>query len=126
MTSQRPYLFRAILQWIVDNDCTPHVVLDARHAGVHMPPGYDKDGRVTLNVSADAVRDFVMDDEAISFSARFGGRAMPVVAPFSAVLAIYARENMQGLTFADAGPAASPSVDAASPRKDKPRLKLVE
>ena len=109
----------------MDNGCTPYVVFNARYAGVRMPPGHDEDGRVTLNVSADAVRDFVMDDDAVSFSARFGGRTAPVVAPFEAVLAIYARENLQGLAFADDDPA-PPTVDAAAPGKNKPRLKLVE
>ena len=128
MIPRRPYLFRAIHQWIVDNDWTPHVVFDARHVGVRMPPGHDKDGRVTLNVSADAVRDFVMDDTALSFSARFGGRTAQVLVPFAAMLAIYARENMQGMAFADDDPA--PGANArppAQPRaKSKPRLKLVE
>ncbi len=108
----------------MDNGCTPHVVFDARHAGVQVPPGHDEDGRVTLNISADAVRDFVMDDTAVSFRARFGGRAAPVLVPFAAVLAIYARENMQGVAFTDDDP--TPSADAAPSRSSRPRLRLVE
>ena len=112
----------------MDNGWTPHVVFDARHDGVRVPPGHDEDGRVTLNVSADAVRDFVMDDTAISFNARFGGRTSSVLVPLAAVLAIYARENMQGMAFADDDPApgANARPPAKPPAKSKPRLKLVE
>lgn len=128
MIPRRPYLFRAIHQWIVDNEWTPHVVFNARHAGVRMPSGHDEDGRVTLNVSADAVRDFVMDDTAISFSARFGGRTASVLIPFAAMLAIYARENVQGMAFTDDDPddEPAPATNAQPPGKNKPRLKLVE
>jgi len=107
LTSRRPYLFRAIHQWIVDNGCTPHIVFNLLHPGVQMPPGHDRNNLVTLNISADAVRDFVMDDEALSFSARFGGRAEMVVVPLDAVLMIYARENMQGMMLSDKAPAAA-------------------
>ncbi|MDD9805842.1 MAG: ClpXP protease specificity-enhancing factor [Gammaproteobacteria bacterium] len=143
MTSRRPYLFRAIHQWIVDNGCTPHIVFNLLHPGVRMPPGHDRNNLVTLNISADAVRDFVMDDEAVSFSARFGGRAEMVVVPLDAVLMIYARENMQGMMLSDKAPSSGAQPPAAQPpqpqsparqssapapkkRPGGPNLKLVE
>ena len=122
-------MLRAIHQWIVDNDCTPHVVFDAHHPDVRVPPGCDEDGRVTLNVSASAVRDLVMDDETISFSARFGGRVAAVSVPVEAVLAIYARENLQGALLADDEPVfvlKTPPQRNKPRQKSKPRLRLVE
>jgi len=143
LTSRRPYLFRAIHQWIVDNGCTPHIVFNLLHPGVRMPPGHDRNNLVTLNISVDAVRDFVMDDEAVSFSARFGGRAEMVVVPLDAVLMIYARENMQGMMLSDKAPPSGAQPPAAQPpqpqsparqssapapkkRPGGPNLKLVE
>lgn len=120
MTSRRPYLFRAIHQWIVDNGCTPHIVFNLLHPGVRMPPGHDTNNLVTLNISADAVRDFVMDDEAVSFSARFGGRAELVVVPLDAVLMIYARENMQGMMLSDKAPPAETQPSGQKPSGPKP------
>lgn len=120
MTSRRPYLFRAIHQWIVDNGCTPHIVFNLLHPGVRMPPGHDRNNLVTLNISADAVRDFAMDDEAVSFSARFGGRAELVVVPLDAVLMIYARENMQGMMLSDKVPPSGTQPAAAKPSAVQP------
>lgn len=120
MTSRRPYLFRAIHQWIVDNGCTPHIVFNLLHPGVRMPPGHDRNNLVTLNISADAVRDFAMDDEAVSFSARFGGRAELVVVPLDAVLMIYARENMQGMMLSDKAPPSGTQPAAAKPSAVQP------
>lgn len=122
MTSRRPYLFRAIHQWIVDNGCTPHIVFNLLHPGVRMPPGHDTNNLVTLNISADAVRDFVMDDEAVSFSARFGGRAELVVVPLDAVLMIYARENMQGMMLSDKAPPAEAQPSGPQPSGMKPSV----
>lgn len=120
MTSRRPYLFRAIHQWIVDNGCTPHIVFNLLHPGVRMPPGHDRNNLVTLNISADAVRDFAMDDECVSFSARFGGRAESVVVPLDAVLMIYARENMQGMMLSDKVPSPGAQPAGAQPAGKQP------
>lgn len=79
MNSSRPYLVRALYEWIVDNDCTPHILVNAEFAGVKVPPGYASDGQIVLNVSPSAVRHLHMDNEAVSFEGRFGGRgAEPV------------------------------------------------
>ena len=96
MNSSRPYLVRALYEWIVDNDCTPHILVNAEFAGVKVPPGYASDGQIVLNVSPSAVRHLHMDNEAVSFEGRFGGVAQSLYIPALAVMAIYARENGQG------------------------------
>ena len=99
MKSSRPYLVRALYEWIVDNDCTPHLLVNAEFSGVQVPPGFASDGQIVLNVSPSAVRHLHMDNEAVSFEGRFGGVAHSLYIPTSAVLAIYARENGQGMVF---------------------------
>lgn len=99
MTSQRPYLLRAIYEWIADNGLTPHVLVDARVAGVRVPAHTVKDGQVVLNIAERAVVRLAMDNDALRFSARFGGVSQNVVVPMSAVIAIYARESGQGMAL---------------------------
>ncbi|WP_152227938.1 ClpXP protease specificity-enhancing factor [Pseudomonas sp. SCB32] len=99
MNSSRPYLVRALYEWIVDNGCTPHILVNSEYPGVRVPPGYASDGQIVLNVSPSAVRHLQMDNEAVSFEGRFGGVAQSLYIPSQAVLAIYARENGQGMVF---------------------------
>ncbi|MEN1970977.1 ClpXP protease specificity-enhancing factor [Luteimonas sp. MJ204] len=99
MTSHRPYLLRALYEWIVDNGMTPHLLVDALGPGVRVPPHTVKDGRVVLNVAERAVSRLHMDNESVSFTARFGGVSHPVAVPVGAVLAIYARETGQGMAL---------------------------
>jgi len=99
MKSSRPYLVRALYEWIVDNDCTPHLLVNAEFAGVQVPSGFASDGQIVLNVSPTAVRHLHMDNEAVSFEGRFAGVAQSLYIPAAAVLAIYARENGQGMVF---------------------------
>lgn len=101
MTSNRPYLIRALYEWIADNDMTPHLLVDAERPDVVVPRDYVVDGRIVLNVAASAVQGLVLGNEAILFSARFGGRPFPVELPIAAVVGIYARENGQGMLFAE-------------------------
>jgi stringent starvation protein B len=103
MKSSRPYLVRALYEWIVDNDCTPHLLVNADFEGVKVPPGFAKDGQIVLNVSPNAVRHLHMDNQAISFEGRFSGVPQTLYIPSEAVLAVYARENGQGMVF-DAEP----------------------
>lgn len=103
MTSHRPYLLRALYEWIADNGMTPHLLVDATRAGVQVPSHTVKDGKVVLNVAERAVSQLQMSNESISFSARFGGVSFPVSVPVSAVLAIYARETGQGMALPDDG-----------------------
>ncbi|MDU9400115.1 MULTISPECIES: ClpXP protease specificity-enhancing factor [Pseudomonadaceae] len=141
MKSSRPYLVRALYEWIVDNDCTPHLLVNAEHAGVRVPPGYASDGQIVLNVSPSAVRHLHMDNEAVSFEGRFGGVAHSLYIPSAAVMAIYARENGQGMVFdlespvmdegdgpEDDGPSgdgAPPSAGGGRPA-GRPSLKVVK
>jgi stringent starvation protein B len=92
-------MLRALYEWIVDNDCTPYILVDANHANVKVPPGYAADGQIVLNAAPAAVRDFTMDNQAVSFEARFSGAPFSLYVPITAVLAIYARENGQGMFF---------------------------
>ncbi len=101
MTSHRPYLLRALVEWINDNQLTPHVLVDAGVPGVQVPPSSIKDGRVVLNIAERAVSRLMIDNDSISFSARFSGVSYPVQVPVSAVLAVYARETGQGMALPD-------------------------
>lgn len=99
MTSHRPYLMRALVEWINDNAMTPHVLVDATRQGVQVPASAVKDGRVVLNIAERAVAQLHMDNEALSFTARFGGVSFPVYIPVDAVLAVYARETGHGMAL---------------------------
>ncbi|BDF96413.1 MULTISPECIES: ClpXP protease specificity-enhancing factor [Pseudoalteromonas] len=99
MTPNRPYLLRAFFDWIVDNQCTPHLVVNADFPAVQIPTQFVQDGQIVLNISPSAVTQFSMDNQQLSFNARFGGQPMQVYVPIGAVLAIYARENGEGTVF---------------------------
>lgn len=102
MNSSRPYILRALHEWIVDNECTPHLLVDANFPQVRVPPGYTENGQIVLNTSPAAVRYLEIDNQAVSFEALFSGAPFSLYIPVEAVLAIYARENGQGMFF-DAG-----------------------
>jgi len=99
MTSHRPYLLRALYEWIADNGMTPHLLVDATRHGVQVPTHAVKDGKIVLNIAERAVSRLEMANDAIRFSARFGGVSYPVTVPVQAVLAIYARETGQGMAL---------------------------
>ncbi len=99
MTSMKPYLIRAMYEWMADNYLTPYIVVDAEEKGVEVPEAYIRDGKIVLNIAMDAVRSLELGNEWISFSARFSGRAMMIHVPIKAVQVIYAKENGQGLPF---------------------------
>jgi len=101
MTSSRPYLLRAIYDWIVDNGLTPYLLVDATADHVEVPQKYVNNGKIILNISPAAVQDIHLGDEEVSFSARFDGQAMSCLAPVTATLAIYAKENGRGMVFTD-------------------------
>ena len=99
MTSHRPYLLRALNEWIADNGMTPHLLVDATQAGVQVPASAVKEGKVVLNIAERAVVRLMIDNDAVSLTARFGGVSQPVYVPISAVLAIYSRETGQGMAL---------------------------
>lgn len=99
MSALRPYLFRAIYDWALDNGFTPHVVINASAAGVIVPAGFVRDGRITLNIHPQAIQQFVYDNEGVAFSARFNGAPFEVFIPMIAVVAVFAKENGRGMFF---------------------------
>lgn len=126
MLSSRPYLVRAINDWIVDSGLTPHLLVDADQPGLEVPESSIKDGRVVLNISPSAVRDLLIDDEMVTFVARFGGVSRAVIVPIGGVEAVYARENGRGMMFPvdeDDDDGASAPGTADSSDKDKPDRK---
>ncbi|MFO1372137.1 MAG: ClpXP protease specificity-enhancing factor [Candidatus Competibacteraceae bacterium] len=131
MTSTRPYLIRALYEWIEDNGLTPHVLVNAELPGVEVPKQHIHEGRIVLNINPSAVHDLQLGNEWIEFSARFGGVARVVRIPVAAVLAIYARENGQGMAFGEEPGSDEPPPDAPQPDKPtrpdrKPTLKIVK
>lgn len=118
MTPSRPYIMRALYDWIVDNDCTPYVLVDAAPEDVMVPRQFVKDGQIVLNISPSAVVDLNISNEAVFFNGRFGGVATDIYVPISAVIGIYARENGQGMVFEpEEGPE---PPDDSPPEPDKP------
>jgi stringent starvation protein B len=131
MTSTKPYFLRAVYEWIVDNNCTPHLLVETSTGGCVVPQQHVKDGVIVLNVSPTAVRNFVIGNELVSFGARFGGVAQEVSVPITCVRAIYGKENGQGLAFdeeAGAPDAAPNSPTDGQPKVEKksPRLTIVK
>lgn len=131
MTSQRPYLLRAMHDWILDNHLTPHILVDALQEGVRVPQEYVQDGQINLNIAPTAVRNLQLGNRDISFSARFRGVPMDVLVPVVAVLGIYARENGQGMSFTGfddepPGPAGGSDDSSRPSPRGKPSLRVVK
>ena len=99
MTPKRPYFFRAMYEWILDNQLTPHIVVNTQFTGVQVPPGYSEDDKITLNLAPLAVTGFAMNNESLEFKASFGGRLMHLYIPIPAIIAVYALENNHCLVF---------------------------
>ena len=130
LTPRRPYLLRAMHEWMTDNGQTPHLVVDAAIEGVEVPREYVRDGKIVLNVGYAATAGLVIKNDWITFSARFGGVASDVRLPVQAVLGIYARETGQGMIFSDDEPVpeppGSPPKPSGSDESRRPQLKLVK
>ena len=124
MTSSRPYLVRAIYEWIVDNELTPYVVVDAETKDVSVPQQHVKDGQIVLNISPIAIHGLLINNQSIEFQARFSGRAHKIYAPVKAITAIYAKENGRGMVFGDEDDGdGAPEPDKPA---GKPNLTLVK
>ena len=128
MTSTRPYLLRALYEWMVDNDLTPHLLVDASLEHVEVPMQYIEDDKITLNITPSAVRDLEIGNDYLSFSARFSGKAENILAPIRSVLAIYAKENGEGMVFSDDNEFTeaedAPGTTSAEKPTGKPSLKI--
>lgn len=122
LTSTRPYLLRALYEWMADNGLTPHVVVDATLPGVRVPPHAVRDGQVILNISVHATHRLELGNDALRFAARFGGREEWLEIPLAAVRAIFARENGRGMSFEDEEPPSPPpsGPDRPPPGPDRP------
>ncbi|UQY44582.1 ClpXP protease specificity-enhancing factor [Erwinia sp. PK3-005] len=99
LTARRPYLLRAFYEWLLDNQLTPHLVVDINLPGVLVPLEYARDGQIVLNIAPRAVGNLELGNDEVRFNARFGGVPRQVTVPIAAVLAIYARENGAGTMF---------------------------
>ena len=130
MTSSRPYLIRAIYQWIVDNGLTPYILVDASDEDMVIPRQYVEDGKIVLNIAPMAVRSLTLGNDEIHFNARFSGQPMQVVIPVSHVMATYARENGQGMMFQeeddDNRPPPSSGDDGPAKDQGRPSLRVVK
>ncbi|WP_078117947.1 ClpXP protease specificity-enhancing factor [Thiosocius teredinicola] len=129
MTSNRPYLIRALYEWLVDNELTPYLLVDADRDSVHVPTRYVEEGRIVLNVSPNAVRDLTLGNDLIAFEARFGGKAFAISLPPEAVLGVYARENGKGMLFpeeTDDSPEPPKPTTPPNSGGGRPTLKVVK
>lgn len=129
MASLKPYLVRALYDWIVDSDLTPYLLVDAAHPAAVVPRQYVQDGKIVLNLRPQAVNGLSLGNQAIEFSARFGGVPMQLQVPLPAVLAMYAKETGKGMVFEndDDGDVPPPEPTAPEPAKSKaPFLKVVK
>lgn len=131
MISTKPYLIRAIREWALDNDFTPQILVDATANGVRVPMSYVSEGQIVLNIADQAVETLDMGNDCLSFAARFNGSPQEVDVPIESVLAIFARENGQGIFFKE--PDGSPDPGDNSGKDDqetdkpaRPNLKLVK
>lgn len=127
MTPNRPYLIRAMYDWICDNGLTPHLAVDAHYPGTRVPQEFVQDGQIVLNLAPSAVQGLVAGNDEIIFSARFGGISRNLVVPVGAVLAVYARENGQGMAFsADEMPPPEPDDNTSGDETSRPSLRIVK
>ena len=123
MKPQRPYLLRALYDWIVDSGEVPHLLVDATVEGVQVPEAHVEDGQIVLNIGPDAVRDLAMEDHGVMCGGRFGGQHFDLYLPTASIRAIYARDSRHGMVFPEE--AELTSELEPSPSDGKPNLRLV-
>ncbi|TBR44804.1 ClpXP protease specificity-enhancing factor [Marinomonas agarivorans] len=127
MIPKRSYLLNAAYEWVVDNDMTPYLLVDATHSDAVVPVEFVQDGKIVLNISMNAVRNLLMDKVAVSFEARFSGKPMQVYVPIQAALAVYAKEDGDGLFFPEEDfPESSSNEKDPKPEKKGFSLKVVK
>lgn len=124
MNSSRPYLLRAIHEWIVDNKLTPYLLVNAELPDVQVPVEYVNNGKIMLNIAPDAVQELDMSGDHLSFNARFSGKATYVTLPITAAQAIYAKENGRGMVFNEEND--TPSGPVSEKSKSGPSLRIVK
>ena len=125
MTSNKPYLLRALYDWIIDNGYTPYLLVSVAHGGIDAPEGFAQEGKMVFNLSPKACRGLHIENEKIIFTARFAGEAAQVCLVPAIVLAIYAKENGKGMEFPEEfGPFEAPAKSHYK-AKGRPKLALV-
>lgn len=126
MTSLKPYLIRSIYEWIIDNQLTPHLLVNAADGNAVVPEQFVEDGKIVLNIRPEAVQSLSLGNDIIEFNARFSGKGMHIVVPVADVLAIYAKENGKGMIF---DPEDDKSNNDSSPEKKpsgRPNLRVIK
>lgn len=128
MSSSRPYLVRAVYEWIIDNSLTPYILVNAGNESAIVPVEHINNGKIVLNIAPSAVRNLDMGHESFQFDARFGGKSMTVSAPIEAVLAIYAKENGRGMVFTEEGDGGNPppAPTKLKTKSKRPNLRVVK
>lgn len=127
MHSNRPYLLKAFFDWIVDNQCTPYIIVDAYYAGVEVPQEFVNDGQIVLNIAPRAVSNFSINDTSVEFSTRFNGMPLDLFIPTLSIIGIYAQENGKGMMFeAEESIAPPPAPPAIVKRKSMPKPESTE
>jgi stringent starvation protein B len=126
MTPNKPYILRALYEWIADNNMVPHINVDATRENLKIPQQFVKDGQIVLNISTTAAQNLQMTNSAITFGARFSGTPMQVYVPIGAVSAIYARETGEGMMFDTYDGDDSDDGGNDNPPDDKPKLTIVK
>jgi len=126
MTSLKPYLIRSIYEWIIDNDMTPHLLVDAEDTRAILPQDFIEDGKIVLNIRPAAIQGLSLGNEEIEFNARFSGKPMHIVTPVTAVLAIYAKENGKGMIFDQEEHDEDEPPPPAKKSTAKPNLRIVK
>lgn len=122
MTSLKPYLIRSIYEWIVDNNLTPHLLVDATHPHAELPKNYIEDNKIVLNMRPEAIQGLSLENTNIEFNARFNGQPLHIIVPVPAVMAIYAKENGKGMVFDQE----ETEDDPTPPTPERPRLRVVK
>ncbi len=126
MTPLKPYLIRSIYDWVIDNSLTPHLLVDAEDENAVLPEEFIEDGKIVLNIRPEAIQGLSLGNEDIQFNARFGGKPMHIVAPISAVMAIYAKENGKGMIFDNESDDGHDEPPPAQKTSNKPNLRVVK
>ena len=119
MSSVVPYLIRAYCDWIEDSNLTPHILVDCEKNGAVVPLGFDKKGKIVLNIGSSATENRLITNDSISFKARFNGRSQKVIVPCEAVLTIYAQENGEGMFFGN-------KFETKDDKNDGPNLTILD
>ncbi len=126
MKTLRPYLIRAVYEWLVDNEQTPYLLVDANYQGVVVPESSVSDGKVILNVGPAAVQGLLLGNDVVEFSARFGGSPMTIIVPIASALALYSKETGKGMVFEEEAPGDEPPPEEKPSKAEKPALRVVK